>query len=80
MNITAGCSIRWRNRPGRPRVAGREFLGLGRRRPRGGAEGFRRHPLGDPPCEPQGLNSVFNTDKGTLDVIAAANQKLAGMA
>ena len=35
--------------------------------------------LGDPPCEPQGLNSVFNTDKGTLDVIAAANQKLAAV-
>jgi mannan endo-1,4-beta-mannosidase len=33
--------------------------------------------LGDPPCEPQGLNSVFNTDTGTHAVIAAANQKLA---
>lgn len=32
--------------------------------------------LGDPPCEPQGLNSVFNTDTGTLAVIADANTKL----
>jgi mannan endo-1,4-beta-mannosidase len=33
--------------------------------------------LGDPPCEPQGLNSVFNTDASTLAVIAKANSKLA---
>jgi mannan endo-1,4-beta-mannosidase len=33
--------------------------------------------LGDPPSEPQGLNSVFNTDTGTLAVISAANKKLA---
>lgn len=32
---------------------------------------------GDPFCEPQGLNSVFDTDKATLAVIAAANQRLA---
>jgi mannan endo-1,4-beta-mannosidase len=32
--------------------------------------------LGDPPCEPQGLNSVFDTDSSTLAVIAAANEKL----
>lgn len=31
---------------------------------------------GDPFCEPQGLNSVFDTDKGTLAVIANANKKL----
>jgi mannan endo-1,4-beta-mannosidase len=31
--------------------------------------------LGDPPCEPQGLNSVFDTDKTTLAVIAQANEK-----
>jgi mannan endo-1,4-beta-mannosidase len=36
--------------------------------------------LGDPPCEPQGLNSVFDTDAGTLAVIAAANGKLSGLA
>jgi mannan endo-1,4-beta-mannosidase len=36
--------------------------------------------MGDPPCEPQGLNSVFDTDTGTLAVIAAANQKLAALA
>lgn len=34
---------------------------------------------GDPFCEPQGLNSVFNSDQGTLAVIAAANRKLAGL-
>ncbi len=32
--------------------------------------------LGDPPCEPQGLNSVFDTDTGTHAIIAAANQQL----
>lgn len=35
---------------------------------------------GDPFCEPQGLNSVFNTDKSTLAVIADANQKLSALA
>jgi mannan endo-1,4-beta-mannosidase len=34
---------------------------------------------GDPFCEPQGLNSVFDTDKTTLEVIANANQQLAAM-
>ncbi|MGC3956741.1 MAG: mannanase [Verrucomicrobiota bacterium] len=34
---------------------------------------------GDPFCEPQGLNSVFNTDKSTLAVIAKANQRLAAL-
>jgi mannan endo-1,4-beta-mannosidase len=32
--------------------------------------------MGDPFCEPQGLNSVFDTDKGTLEVVAKANEKL----
>ena len=32
---------------------------------------------GDPFCEPQGLNSVFDTDKSTLTVISKANEKLA---
>ncbi|HXI69643.1 MAG TPA: mannanase [Verrucomicrobiae bacterium] len=36
--------------------------------------------LGDPPCEPQGLNSVFDTDAGTLAVIQSANKKLSGLA
>jgi mannan endo-1,4-beta-mannosidase len=31
---------------------------------------------GDPFCEPQGLNSVFDTDQSTLRVIAKANEKL----
>jgi hypothetical protein len=35
--------------------------------------------MGDPFSEPQGLNSVFNTDKGTLAVIAQANEKLAAI-
>jgi mannan endo-1,4-beta-mannosidase len=33
--------------------------------------------MGDPFCEPQGLNSVFDTDKSTLTIIAKANEKLA---
>jgi mannan endo-1,4-beta-mannosidase len=32
--------------------------------------------LGDPPCEPQGLNSVFNSDTSTQAIIAQANEKL----
>jgi mannan endo-1,4-beta-mannosidase len=36
--------------------------------------------MGDPPSEPQGVNSVFDTDKGTLAVIAQANEKLAAIA
>jgi mannan endo-1,4-beta-mannosidase len=36
--------------------------------------------LGDPPSEPQGLNSVFDTDTSTLAVIAAANKKLSTLA
>ncbi len=36
--------------------------------------------LGDPFCEPQGLNSVFDTDQGTLDVIKQANQQLGELA
>jgi mannan endo-1,4-beta-mannosidase len=35
---------------------------------------------GDPFCEPQGLNSVFDTDKSTLAVVAQANEKLAAIA
>lgn len=35
---------------------------------------------GDPFCEPQGLNSVFDTDKTTLAVVAKANEKLAAFA
>jgi mannan endo-1,4-beta-mannosidase len=31
---------------------------------------------GDPFCEPQGLNSVFDTDKRTLAIIAKYNQRL----
>jgi mannan endo-1,4-beta-mannosidase len=35
---------------------------------------------GDPFCEPQGLNSIFDTDKSTLAVVAQANKKLAAIA
>ena len=35
---------------------------------------------GDPPCEPQGLNTIFDTDQSTLAVIARANKKLAALA
>ncbi len=35
--------------------------------------------LGDPPCEPQGLNSVFDTDTSTHSVITAANEKLSSI-
>jgi mannan endo-1,4-beta-mannosidase len=44
--------------------------------PAGSAGSF----LGDPPCEPQGLNSVFDTDTGTCAVIRQANTKLAAFA
>jgi len=40
------------------------------------AKASARSFLGDPPCEPQGLNSVFDTDTSTHAVIAAANRKL----
>ena len=35
--------------------------------------------LGDPPCEPQGLNSVFDTDASTHAIIASANRKLSAL-
>ena len=35
--------------------------------------------LGDPPCEPQGLNSVFDTDTTTHAVVLAANKKLSAL-
>ena len=35
--------------------------------------------MGDPFSEPQGLNSVFDTDQSTLAVIARANEKLAAI-
>ena len=36
--------------------------------------------MGDPPCEPQGLNSVFDKDTSTLAIITIANQNLAAIA
>jgi mannan endo-1,4-beta-mannosidase len=36
--------------------------------------------LGDPPCEPQGFNSVFDTDNTTQSVIAGANKELLALA
>jgi mannan endo-1,4-beta-mannosidase len=44
--------------------------------PKGSAGSF----LGDPPCEPQGLNSVFDTDASTCAVIRQANAKLTAFA
>lgn len=35
--------------------------------------------MGDPPCEPQGLNSVFDTDTATMAVVSAANKKLTSL-
>ncbi len=35
---------------------------------------------GDPFCEPQGLNSVFDTDRSTQRVIAEANERLRSLA
>ncbi len=42
----------------------------------GSPKNSAREFLGDPPCEPQGLNSVFDTDTSTCSVITEANQKL----
>jgi hypothetical protein len=36
--------------------------------------------MGDPFSEPQGLNSIFDTDKATLAVIANANKELSALA
>jgi mannan endo-1,4-beta-mannosidase len=46
----------------------------------GGTKPSASEFLGDPPSEPQGWNSVFDTDAGTQAIIAAANQKLAALA
>jgi mannan endo-1,4-beta-mannosidase len=52
--------------------------GEGRARP--GSEDLVTTVTGDPFCEPQGLNSVFDTDRSTLAVVAKANEKLAALA
>ncbi len=64
------------NHPLPPRLAGRQFLGVGRRGQGGFAKNFAGKFLGDPPGEPQGLNSVFDTDTSTLAIIKNANAKL----
>jgi mannan endo-1,4-beta-mannosidase len=46
----------------------------------GGSMSSAGELMGDPFCEPQGLNSVFDTDTSTLAVIAQANKKLAAIA
>jgi len=46
----------------------------------GGAMNSATGLMGDPFSEPQGLNSIFDTDTGTLAVIAQANEKLAAFA
>ncbi len=66
-------------------VARRQFLGVGRRRPRATSRPSfraRRHQsyLGDPPHEPQGWYSVFDSDASTQAIIrdyAAAAKALA---
>jgi mannan endo-1,4-beta-mannosidase len=66
--------------------AGRALMGAnfwawgGEGRVGGGSKSSVSALMGDPFCEPQGLNSVFDTDKSTLAVIAQANKKLAAFA
>ena len=48
----------------------------GEGRARAGKQDSAKALLGDPFCEPQGLNSVFDTDKSTLEVVAQANRAL----
>jgi mannan endo-1,4-beta-mannosidase len=61
-------------------LAGTNFWGWG-------GEGRAQHPdhqwrvgdktyLGDPYSEPQGLNSVYNDDKSTLDIISKYAKEL----
>ncbi|MFO1476154.1 MAG: mannanase [Verrucomicrobiota bacterium] len=46
----------------------------------GGTYGSAPSYLGEPPCEPQGLNSIFDTDLSTQKVIAEANRSLKDLA
>ena len=57
-----------------PFVSGANFWaygGVGRSR-----TGNRKELMGDPPMEPQGLNSVFDTDRTTWRVIDAEARRL----
>ena len=82
MIISGACSIRWRNRAGRAgRCRAANFWTWGGEGRAGAGKPDSATALtGDPFCEPQGLNSVFDTDKGTLAVVARANEKLATFA
>jgi mannan endo-1,4-beta-mannosidase len=79
--ISAACSIRWRSPAGRAgRLQGANFWTWGGEGRAGAGKPDSAPALtGDPFCEPQGLNSVFDTDQSTLAVIAQANEKLAAL-
>jgi mannan endo-1,4-beta-mannosidase len=61
-------------------LQGANFWAWGGEGRMGGSMSSATALTGDPFCEPQGLNSVFDTDKSTLAVIAQANKKLAALA
>jgi mannan endo-1,4-beta-mannosidase len=63
---------------GRALQAANFWAWAGEGRP-GGSLGTAATLLGDPFSEPQGLNTVFDTDQGTLAVIAKSNEKLAAI-
>ena len=50
--------------------------GLGKNNPENGKWNLGDDYTTDPPQEPQGLNSVFSTDKTTLDLIKKYNNQL----
>ncbi|MCQ2176980.1 MAG: cellulase family glycosylhydrolase [Bacteroidales bacterium] len=52
------------------------FAGAGRARTEEGVWALGDDFLGDPPFEPQGKFSVFDTDTATLDIVKSVNEKL----
>jgi mannan endo-1,4-beta-mannosidase len=52
------------------------YGGVGKNNPENGKWNKGDDFTADPPQEPQGLNSVFSTDKSTLDLIKEYNQKI----
>lgn len=52
------------------------YGGLGKNNPKNGKWNFGDDYTTDPPQEPQGLNSVFSTDKTTLNLIKKYNNQL----
>jgi mannan endo-1,4-beta-mannosidase len=61
-------------------LQGANFWAWGGEGRTGGEMNSARGLMGDPFSEPQGLNSIFDTDKSTLAVIAEANEKLMAFA